>query len=92
MHPENLLEVGTVPFECYIGGVTRIMLGLLRNMKRKMMVVEAFVLFFSMSISEHINGLASTIEFKCSKKKTRQTPQQPSFYSSYSSANKTSFL
>ena len=30
-----------------------------------------------MSISEHSNGLASTIEFNCNKKKTRQTPHQP---------------
>ena len=47
---------------------------------------------FCMSISEHIDGLASTIEFKCNKKKTRQTPQQPSFSSSSSSANQTSFV
>ena len=46
--------------------------------------------WFCMSILEHINGLAYTIEFKCNSK-TRQTPQQPSFYSSSSSANQTSF-
>ena len=46
---------------------------------------------FCMSISEHSNGIASTIEFKCNKKKTRQTPQQPSFSSSSSASTQTSF-
>ena len=46
---------------------------------------------FYMSISEHRNVIDSTIEFKCNREKTRQTPQQPSFSSSSSSANQTSF-
>ena len=45
---------------------------------------------FSMCISEHSNGLASTIECKCDKKK-HETPHQPSFSSSSSSAKQRSF-
>ena len=42
---------------------------------------------FCMSISEHSNGLASTIDSKCNREKTRQMPQQPSFSSSSSAEN-----
>ena len=42
----NHLEVDTVPFECCIAGLTRMMFVLLRNMKRKMMVAEARVFVF----------------------------------------------
>ena len=45
---------------------------------------------FYMSISEHINGLAFTIEFKCNKKK-RQPRQQPSSSFSSTSEKQTSF-
>ena len=45
---------------------------------------------FCMTISEHSNGIYATIEFKCNKKKI-QTPKQPLFSSSSSSANQTSF-
>ena len=54
MHPNDSLEVDTVPFEFYIVGLTRMMFGLLRNMKREIMVAEAFVLFFPVALE--ING------------------------------------
>ena len=45
IHTKNSLEDDTVPFGCCILGVTRMMFGFLKKMKRKMMFVEAFVLF-----------------------------------------------
>ena len=46
LHSEDRLEVDTVPFVCFIAGVNRMMFGFLGKMKREIMVVEAFVLFF----------------------------------------------
>ena len=54
MHPEDPLEVDTAPFGCCISGVIRRIFGLLRKMKSKMMVAEAFVLFFPVALE--LNG------------------------------------
>ena len=54
LHPEDPLEVDNVPFEFCIAGFTRILFGSMRKMKREMMVVEAFVLFFPVTIE--LNG------------------------------------
>ena len=54
LHAEYPLEVDTVPFGRYITGFTRMMYGFLRKMKRKMMVKEAFVLFFPVTLE--LNG------------------------------------
>ena len=54
MHPKDPLEVDTVPFGRCIAGVTTMMYCLLRKTKRKMMVVEAFVLFFP--VEPELNG------------------------------------
>ena len=53
-HPKEPLEVDTVPFECSIAGITRMVFSFMRNMKSKMMVAEAFVLFFTVTLE--ING------------------------------------
>ena len=50
LHPEDPLEVYTVPIECCIAGLTRIMFGLLRKMRRKMMVAEAFDLLVPVTL------------------------------------------
>ena len=59
LHPEDTLEVDTVPFGCCIVGVARMMFGFLRKTKRKMMVVEEFVLFFP--VAPELNGGSYTI-------------------------------
>ena len=46
--------IDTVPFGCCIVGVTRMMFGFLRKIKWKMMVAEAFVLFFPVILE--LNG------------------------------------
>ena len=50
----STLEVDRVPYECSVVGLSRMMFDLLRKMKREMMVAEAFVLFFPVTIE--ING------------------------------------
>ena len=50
LHPEDPLEFYTVSIECCIAGLTRIMFGLLRKMRRKMMVAEAFDLLFPVTL------------------------------------------
>ena len=40
LHPEYQLGVNSVPFDCCIGGVTRMMSGLLMNMKRKLWLLR----------------------------------------------------
>ena len=54
LHPKDPLEVDTVSFGCCIAGFTIMMFGFLRKMTRKMMVVEAFVLFFNVTLE--LNG------------------------------------
>ena len=54
LHPEEPLEVDTVPFGLCIEGVARMMLGFLRKKKREMMVAESFVLFFT--VKPELNG------------------------------------
>ena len=54
LHSIDPLKVGSVPFECCIAGLTRMVLVLLKNMKRKIMVAEAFVFFFPVTLE--ING------------------------------------
>ena len=54
MHPKDPLEVDTVSFGCCIAGVTRMMFGLMRKIKRKIMVDEAFVLYFP--VTSELNG------------------------------------
>ena len=79
MHPGDPLKINRVPFEFSVAGVTRMMFSFLQKTKRKIRVAEDFVLldfksmvearpFLCMSISEHSNGLASTIDFKCNRK------------------------
>ena len=53
-HTEDPLEVDNVQFECFIAGLTRMMLGLLMKTKRKVMVDEAFVLFSPVTLE--LNG------------------------------------
>ena len=48
------MKVNRVTFECIVARVTRMMFSFLRKMKRKMMVAEAFVLFFPVTLE--ING------------------------------------
>ena len=45
MYPEDPLELDTVAFGRCIAGVARMMFGLLRKMKSKMMVAEEFFMF-----------------------------------------------
>ena len=54
LHTEDPLEVDTVPFGFFIEGVTTMMFGLMRKIKSKMMVAEAFVLFFPVTLE--LNG------------------------------------
>ena len=54
LYPEKPLEVDTVKFECGIAGVIIMMFGFLRNMKREMMVFEAFFVFFTVTLE--LNG------------------------------------
>ena len=54
LHPEDPLEFYTVAFGCCITGVTRMMFGLLSNIKSKVMVAEAFFLFFP--VTPELNG------------------------------------
>ena len=54
LHPEDPLEVDTVTFGFCIEGVTIMMFGLLRKMRRKMVVVAALVLFFTVALE--LNG------------------------------------
>ena len=60
LHPKDPLEFDTVTFGHFIAGVTRMIFGLLSKMKRKMIVVEAFVLFFS--VTPELNGGSLTID------------------------------
>ena len=60
LHPKDPLEFYTVTFGHFIAGVTRMIFGLLSKMKRKMIVVEAFVLFFS--VTPELNGGSLTID------------------------------
>ena len=53
------MKVNLVPYECSVAGLTRIIFGLLRKMKSKMMVVEAFVLFLLVALE--LNGGIYTI-------------------------------
>ena len=55
--PNTHIEVDTVPFGCWIAGVTIMMFVLLRKTKRKMMVAEEFVLFFLL----HMNSMLADI-------------------------------
>ena len=50
------LEVDTAQFGRCIAGVTRMMFGFMRKTKRKMVVVEAFVMFFPVTIE--LNGVS----------------------------------
>ena len=59
LHPKDPLEVDTVTFGCCIAGVTIIMFGFLKNIQSKIMVVEAFVLFFP--VASELNGGSKTI-------------------------------
>ena len=54
LHPEDPLELDRVPYECSVAGITRIMFGLLMKMKRKMMVIDACVFFFLVTLT--LNG------------------------------------
>ena len=47
---EDRLEVDTIQFECGMAALARMMFGLLRMMKREMMVAEAFALFFPVTL------------------------------------------
>ena len=53
MHPVEPLKFDTVPFECYIVELIIMMFGLLRKMKREMMVAEAFVLFVPVTLENN---------------------------------------
>ena len=47
MHTYKIItEVDSVTFGCFIVGATRMMFGFMRNMKRNILIVEVFVLFF----------------------------------------------
>ena len=50
LYPEDLLEVDDVPLGLLVAELSRIMFTLLRNIKRKLMIVVAFVLFVTTTI------------------------------------------
>ena len=54
LHIKEPLAVDTVPLGRCIAGVARIMIGLLRKAKKKIMVAETFVLFSP--VTPEING------------------------------------
>ena len=54
LQPKYPLEIDTVTFVICIARVIRMMYCLLSNTKRKMMVAEAFVLFFP--VTPELNG------------------------------------
>ena len=56
LHPQYPLEGYTVLFGCCISGVTRMVSGLVRNMKRKIMVAENFVLFFPVTLELNVGS------------------------------------
>ena len=54
------MKVNLVPYEWSVAGLTGMIFGLLRKTKRKMMVAEAFVLFFLVTLE--LNGGSYTID------------------------------